>query len=172
MSKKVIVLSALVLVAAAGAGGYYWIKSEAITEAQVRQFYDGKLAAMGNGEQSVVCASVTADYSAKASLQSASGITSELLNKQSYCEKMSRIFALAKTVSPTGMKGIKYSLKVGKIDIARDKKTASAEVSSIIDMGAAMYGSDHGVDTLTISLGKVLLRESVTDGIIKTAAPQ
>lgn len=149
-----------ILALVAGALWFYFIGGRTLDEQQVKAAYASYWSAFDAGDQKAACELFAKDFSATIKTRTPGGAVTESANQQDACSGVTKFYAMkdemAKKAGVELYTNIEYTLD--DIQIAPDKKSATARVTSEIRIGTEkrlfLKINEVQIDTLKRDLGK------------------
>ena len=142
------------------AGWYYLIGGRQLDEQMVRDFYLARAHATLSRDPEAQCKLIATSAVLQIETRIAGQTKSETLNRAQACEQFRKAHEFFEQAGGKAgaMLTIEYDYELGKIELARDRKSASVEFSSTLKMGVAfMQFRTTSNDRVARNLGRAEL---------------
>jgi hypothetical protein len=167
------------LAAVCAAGWYYFIGGAQLDEAMVRQFYADEAHATLSRDPEALCKLFASKLVVRAETVMLGQTSTETLNQKQACDGQRKSFKMFEDigVKADGILTIDYEYYIEKIEIAANRKSASVQMTSMLNMGnGMMVFKSSSTEQLTREWGKVLvlkadLKSKVTMHLAAVADP-
>lgn len=153
----------LLLAVLAALALWYFHFDRRMSEASIRGFYDEGIQAMMRFDAEWTCSRMTADYrQTHITFGEQQGRSEKNYDKEQTCrlaqEGMKQFKALSD--ASNGVIEPEYKVKIHRIELAADRKTASVEMEVKMMLGEVMLARTRGTDRLVRRNGRILSQSS------------
>jgi hypothetical protein len=165
--KKIVLALALIV-----GGWWYFIGGRTLTEEHVREFYAAQERATLSRDPKALCALLAADFETTGTVM-AGGRTSPKTtqNREQVCAAYDQLYASFEKIGDKmgGMLQLDSSYTLHDISLASNKKMATVDVSSALDVGGTIMNiRSRATETLIRRNGKTLLLRSEGTGSVRS----
>lgn len=155
----------LLLIVLASVGAWYYVNSSKINEAHVNTYYQNMEAATLERKPEAICKLFADDFQSVATVTMAGQRQTDTMDKAKMCQSSRDLYAgwdkLAQQTGRTIQLSSEYTIH--SIEIAHDKRSATVDITSVIDVGGIMKVRSRSTDQLIRKNGNVLMKHS--DGV-------
>lgn len=164
----------LVLIALlGGASWWYFIGGRALSEEKVTDFYRQVEHASLSRDPEGLCKLLSNDFESTGTVSAAGQSTTSTMNKVQTCDAYVQLYDTFDKLGNAmgGMVQLDSSYEIHEITISDDKKTATVDISTSLDVaGSVMQIKARSTDTLIRQNGKVLMLRSDGTGSVSTGS--
>lgn len=147
----------LVIVAIVGAVWWFFIGNSKISEARVNEYYQNLEIATLSRKPEDMCSLLANEFTSKSTVTANGQNRTDLQDKKQSCEAQKAFYeGIGKLGEKMGgILQLDSNYKIHSITIANDKKSATVDVSSSLDIaGSIMNFRSRSTDTLVLRRGK------------------
>jgi hypothetical protein len=150
----------VLLLCLAGAGWWYFVESNRLSEKDVRDFYAAQVVATLDRKPEELCKLLADDYSGKVTTSVAGQRTTSDHDKGAACQSAHDLYESFDKIGEKmgGIVQLDFNQELGVIVIAPDRRSASIETTFTFDVaGAVMNMTGTSTDVLVRRHGRTLM---------------
>ncbi|MCM5682626.1 hypothetical protein M8A51_24100 [Schlegelella sp. S2-27] len=154
----------VLLLILAGVGAYYWKDRREISETKISRYVRAHVDAMQRKDAEALCNQLAPDFQGNYLRVAGGSLQAQQIDRKQSCQNLQEFFDLKISMDRTLPAGseyaVDYSINVDRIDISADKKQATVQTRSRLNLANLMTVDSTTTDTLRMLDGAVVMQAS------------
>ena len=147
-----------------GVGAYYWKDRREISEAKIQRYLRAHVDAMLRKDADALCRQLAPDFQGRYLQVAGGSLQTQEIDRDQSCAGMQEFFDLKTSMDRTLPAGseyaVDYSINLDRIEISADKKLATVQTRSRLNLANVMVVDSATTDTLRMLDGAVVMEAS------------
>ena len=147
-----------------GVGAYYWKDRREISETKITRYVRAHVDAMQRRDAETLCGQLAPDFQGRYLQVAGGSLQAQQTDREQSCQSLREFFELKTSMDRTLPAGseyaVDYSINVDRIDISADRKQATVQTRSRLNLANLMTVDSTTTDTLRMLDGAVVMAAS------------